>query len=360
MNKIKLSVFFITISVFISFSTAQTFGLQVKDNKITYQKDNKGNSILDFSYCGYKSSEQDIPALKNIIFVPKQDTDASDEIQRAINYVSALKPDANGFRGAILLDKGTYHLNKKLWISTSGVVLRGKDKHQTILFKHGVDRSALLHIEGINNCIDKDTFKITSDYVPVNEKTFAINSVSILKIGDKIKITRPSTKEWIASVKCDVYGGGISALGWKPKDIDITWERTIVAISGNSITIDAPLTTAIDAKFGGGKITKYDWNGRISNSGIENLTLISDFDKKYPKDEDHCWTGVSIDNAENCWVRQINFKHFAGNAVILQPNSSKITVEDCVSKEPVSEIGGLRRITFYTLGQQNLFQRCYS
>ena len=360
MNKIKLSIFFITISVFIGFSTAQTFGLQVNDNQITYQKDSKGNSILDFSYCGYKSSEQNIPALKNVIFVPKQDADASDVIQRAINYVSALKPDANGFRGAILLDNGTFHLNRNLWISTSGVVLRGTNKHQTILLKHGVDRSALIYIEGVNNCIDKDTFKITSDYVPVNEKTFLLNSVSGLKIGDRIKITRPSTKEWIASVKCDVYGGGISALGWKPKDIDITWDRTIVAITTNSITIDVPLTTAIDAKFGGGKITKYEWNGRISNSGIENLTLISDYDKKYPKDEDHCWTGISIDNAENCWIRQINFKHFAGNAVILQPNSSKITVEDCISKEPISEIGGFRRITFYTLGQQNIVQRCYS
>jgi hypothetical protein len=39
----------------------------------------------------------------------------------------------------------------------------------------------------------------------------------------------------------------------------------------------------------------------------------------------------------------VNFKNFAGSAVILQPTASKVTVEDCISKEPVSEIGGLRR-----------------
>ncbi|MEI8085292.1 MAG: DUF6298 domain-containing protein [Paludibacter sp.] len=339
---------------------AQKFPLQVKDGKITYTKDAKGNSILDFSYCGYKSSEQDIPNVNNAIFVPKQEGDASEIIQRAINYVSALKPDAKGFRGAVLLDKGIYNLEKNLWIQASGVVLRGLDKHETVLMKHGFDRSAVLHIEGINNKVQKDSIKMTSAYVPVNEKTFELNSVSNLKVGDRINIIRPSTSEWIKSVGCDIYGGGISALGWKPGDIDVTWDRTIVSISGTKITLDAPLTAALDAQFGGAFAQKYEWAGRILNSGVENLTMISDYNQKYPKDEDHCWTGVSIENAENCWVRQINFSHFAGSAVFLQPTTSKITVEDCISKDPVSEIGGFRRITFYSMGQQNLFQRCYS
>src|SRR4029078_12751247 len=34
--------------------------------------------------------------------------------------------------------------------------------------------------------------------------------------------------------------------------------------------------------------------------------------------------------------------------------------EDCKSLAPVSEIGGERRNTFFTAGQQTLFQRCYS
>jgi hypothetical protein len=349
----------ITVGLFQS-ATAQDFGLQVKNNKITYTKDSKGNSILDFSYCGYKSSEQDIPNVSNAIFVPKQEGDASEIIQRAINYVSGLKPDTKGFRGAVLLDKGTYNLEKNLWIQVSGVVLRGSDKHETVLLKHGFDRSAVVHIEGVNNKVLKDSFKVVSAYVPVNEKTMELSSVGGLKVGDRINIVRPSTPEWIKSVGCDIYGGGISALGWKKGDIDVTWDRTIVSVAGNKITLNAPLTAAIDAQFCGAYVRKYDWSGRISESGIENLTLISDYNTKYPKDEDHCWTGVSVENAENCWVRQINFSHFAGSAVFLQPTALQITVEDCISKDPVSEIGGFRRITFYTMGQQNLFQRCYS
>ena len=362
MNKFKFAfaaLCILTLSCFQSVK-AQDFPLKIKNNKITYMNDAKGNRILDFSYCGYKSSEQDIPDVKNAIFVPHQEEDASEIIQRAINYVSSLKPDNQGFRGAILLDKGLFNISKSLWINTSGVVLRGSDKHETVLLKHGVDRSALLHIEGINNLIKRDSFRLVSGYVPVNATTFELASVSGLKVGDKIKIMRPSTKEWIASIGCDIFGGGISALGWKPGDMDICWDRTVTGINGNNVSFNAPLTAAIDAQYGGAEVYCYDWSGRISESGVENLTLTSDYDKKYPKDEDHCWTGISIENAENCWVRQINFNHFAGNAVFLQPSSSQITVEDCISKEPVSEIGGFRRITFYTMGQQNLFQRCYS
>lgn len=339
---------------------AQTSSLQVKDGKIIYAQDAQGNRILDFSYCGYKSSEKDIPSFKNAIFVPHIDGNASEIIQRAINYVSDLIPDVNGFRGAILLDKGIFDIYKSLRINTSGVVLRGVDKHQTVLLKRGVDRDALLYIEGVNNQILKDSFQLATSYIPVNQTTFELGSTASLKVGDRFKIIRPSTKEWIATLGCDIFGGGISALGWKPGDMDVSWDRMLTAINGNFITINAPLTVSIDAKFGGATLYRYEWNGRISESGAENLTLISDYEKKYPKDEDHCWTGIAVENAENCWIRQINFSHFAGNAVFLQPSTSKITVEDCISKEPISEIGGFRRITFYTMGQQNLFQRCYS
>ena len=362
MKLIKFSSIFIftfSLSLFLPVN-GQNFSLKVKDGKINYSQDTKGNRILDFSYCGYKSSEQDIPNLKNVIFVPHIEGDASESIQRAINYVSGLKPDSRGFRGAVLLDKGVFNLDKDLWIQTSGVVLRGTDKHETILLKHGVDRSALLHIEGVNNLATKDTFRLISTYIPVNQKTLELASVTNLKVGDRLKVFRPSTKEWIASIKCNIFGGAIDALGWKPGDMDVTWDRIVTAINGNTITINAPLTATIDTQFGGATVYSYKWNGRITESGVENLTMESDYNRKYPKDEDHCWTGVSIENAENCWVRQISFSHFAGNAVFLQPTSSQITVEDCISKEPVSEIGGLRRIIFYTMGQLNLFQRCYS
>lgn len=339
---------------------AQTFPLQVKEDKLIYTPDARGNRILDFSSCGYRSSETDIPDVPNQVFVSWREGDCSAVIQRAIDYVSSLKPDKNGFKGTVLLGEGTFSLDNGLTISTSGVVLRGVDKDKTILVKKGVDRGSLLRIEGQNDYKVQDTLNVISDYIPVNTLTFEVSSASRLKKGDRITVVRPSTKEWIQSIGCDIFGGGIGALGWKAGDTDLSWDRTVTNVSGNQITIDVPLTVAVDKKFGGAVALPYQWDGRISDSGVENMTLVSDYDTNYSKDENHCWTGVSIGNAENCWVRRVNFKHFAGSVVFVQRTSSKVTVEDCISKAPVSEIGGMRRRTFFTMGQQTLIQRCYS
>lgn len=339
---------------------AQTFALEVKDNQITYLNDERGNRILDFSYCGYQASEQDIPSVRNAVFVPWVEGDNTARIQRAVDYVASLPLDASGFRGTVLLDKGEFVLSGNIRISASGIVLRGTDKEKTILLKQGVDRGAFIYMEGTNDLTVRDTLQVLSAYVPVNTRTLEVVSGTSLKKGDRVMVARSSSKEWIASLGCDIYGGGISALGWKAGDIDLTWDRTVSAVNGNQLTLDAPLTVALNAQYCASSVIPYQWNGRIRECGIENMTLISDYDKRYLKDEDHCWTGISIENAENCWVRQVNFKHFSGSAVIVQRTGLKITVEDCISKEPVSEIGGMRRCTFYTLGQQTLFQRCYS
>lgn len=338
----------------------QPIDLLVKNDTVTYIIDARGNRILDFSSCGYRKSEVPIPDVPNVVHVSLVDGDNSDRIQRAIDYVATLPADAMGRRGAVLLDKGTYRIDKALRIPASGIVLRGADRDATVLLKNGVDRGAAVYVEGVRDIINGDTMTVTDDYVPVNSRVLHLSSVKGIKPGDRVNITREATKEWIESIGCDIFGGGISALGWKPGDTNLTWDRTVVAVNGDSITLDAPLTVALDAKLSPATVTAYSWPGRIGENGVENLTIASVYDPAYPLDEDHCWVGVSIDNAENCWVRRVNFKHLAGSAVIVQPGAARITVEDCMATDPVSEVGGMRRCTYLTLGQQALFQRCYS
>jgi hypothetical protein len=339
---------------------AQPFPLNVENGKLTYPTDDKGNRILDFSSCGYMSSERDIPVVPYAVFVSRRSGDSSAVIQRAIDHVSSLPLDKDGFRGTVLLDEGVYELSEELYITTSGIVLQGVGKEKTVLLKKGVDRGAVIYIEGKQNIEILDTLRITDPYVPVNTTDIAVAASGGLQPGGRVFVVRPSTKAWIEALGCDVFGGGISALGWKPGEMDVCWDRSVTGVSGNRITLDAPLTVALDGSYGGAELLPYRWTGRIRNAGVSDLTLISDYNREYPKDEDHCWTGISVENAENCWVQRVNFRHFAGSAVVLQPTASKITVEDCISSEPISETGGMRRNTFMTYGQQTLFQRCYS
>ena len=147
---------------------------------------------------------------------------------------------------------------------------------------------------------------------------------------------------------------------WHPGDIDLRWNRQILNVEGNKVTLDAPITCSIESRWGGAKAIIYEHRGLVSECGVENITLMSDYDRSLPMDENHCWDGVYIADAENCWVRMVNFIHFAGSAVVIQKSAQQVTVEDCKSLNPISEIGGFRRRTFFTMGEKTLFQRCYS
>ena len=315
---------------------------------------------MDYSTCGYHASEKAIPDVKNAVFVNSTEGDCYETLQRAINYVSSLKPDKNGHRGAVLLGEGTFNISKALRISTSGVVIRGAGRGKTTIKKLGYDRGALLYIEGGMNMNGGDTIAVAGDKTAAGATTLTLASAPYLKKGSRIRIVRPSTKEWIESLNCYDFGGGLDYTGWKPTDIDITWDRTVTGVNGSMITIDSPITTTLDKKYGGAFIVTGYNSAEITECGVENLTLISEHNSWNPKDEDHCWDAVWADNARDCWVRRVEFRHFAGSAVNLQKNTSRITVEDCIADEPISETGGWRRCVYLTRGQQTLIQRCVS
>ncbi len=322
----------------------------------------QGQTIpMDYSFCGYRQSECEIPDLPNRVYVQPQSGDCSILIQQAIDYVSSLKPDKkSGFRGAVLLGEGVFSLSQPIRIHTSGVVLRGSGRQETILLKTGVDRGAVVYIEGIDDLRVTDTIPIKDNMVVAGSSI--VHCDDHLVSGTEVIVWRPSTTEWIKALKCDIFGGGkeLGYWGWHPGDTDIFWCRTVREATGNELTLDAPLSTTLDEKYGGGMLLPYQWPGRVEDCGIENLSIESACSPTLSLDEDHVWDGISICNARDCWVRMVNFRHLAGSAVVIAHSGNRITVEDCKSLEPISEIGGMRRRTFYTLGGQSLFQRCYS
>jgi hypothetical protein len=333
-----------------------------KDGKLTYAIDSRGDRIPDYSYCGYMASEQAIPNVPVRVVVPVKPGDATLRIQSALDYVATLPVDKEGIRGAVLLNKGIYEVNGSLKINASGVILRGSGmgSNGTILLAAGTDRETFIHVSGKNDRRTEKEIKITDAYVPVNANTLHIAVGTGVETGDMVRVHRPSTQAWINAIKTDHFGGGLTALAWKPGERDIYWDRKIIAVDGSTITLDAPLTTALDTAYGGGLIATYKWPGRIAQVGIENLKLRSVYDASNPKDEAHRWMAITMENITDAWLRQVTFEHFAGSAVFIASTGNRITVEDCRSLAPVSEIGGQRRNTFLTMGGQTLFQRLYS
>ena len=315
---------------------------------------------MDYSTCGYHASEKAIPAVPVSIFVAWQEGDCSALIQQAIDEVARQKPDQNGHRGCVLLGEGVFKISKAIRMTTSGVVLRGADKQKTVILKTGADRGAAIYIEGRGSTTEGDPIAVTDEKVAAGSKQLTLKSVKGLQVGSRINILRPSTTEWIASLKMNDFGGGLDYTGWKATDIDITWDRIITAINGTTITIDAPITTTLSQKYGGATVVKTRHNGELTECGVENLTIDSEHATWNAKDEDHCWDGIFMNHVRDSWVRRVVFQHLAGSAVNLQKQTSRITIEDCLAHQPVSEIGGWRRQVYLTRGQQTLFQRCIS
>ena len=146
--------------------------LSFEKGKLIYIPDSLGNRIPDFSYCGYNASEQPIPTIPVKVIVPVAKGDATLRIQSAMDYVASLPVDANGFRGAVLLQKGTYEVFGQLRITTSGVVLRGSGVNNTTIIGAGTGRLALIKIIGKNDKVQGKEIRSQTAYVPVNATQF--------------------------------------------------------------------------------------------------------------------------------------------------------------------------------------------
>lgn len=326
--------------------------------QMTYAVDAKGNRVPDFSFAGYGAGAA-IPDAQVQVTVPAVKGDSTARVQAAIDFVAGLTPDANGFRGAVLLLAGRHEIGGRLQLSANGIVLRGQGA-DTVLVATGADRRALIQICGQSLPLLDKPRAVTDNYVPVGAILLRLDRSDGLKVGDTVLIEHPSTKVWIAAVGMDRFPSRDigSYLDWKPGTLDLRWERVVTMVDGNAITLDAPLTYALDAALARCRVRSYTWSGRARNVGVENLRLEAAYDKANPRDEDHAWTGITIENAEDAWVRQVAFAQFSGSAVAVWESSRRVTVEDCTSTKPVSELGGYRRHTFFTCGQQTLFLRC--
>ncbi|HWC99036.1 MAG TPA: DUF6298 domain-containing protein, partial [Candidatus Sulfopaludibacter sp.] len=174
---------------------------------------------------------------------------------------------------------------------------------------------------------------------------------------------RPSDAAWIAAIKMTGFKGTYAnqRLDWAPGSRNLIWDRVVSAVNPalRQITLDAPITTALEQRYGGATVSRAT-SVPVSRIGIEGLTLESAFDQTNARDEDHSWIAIALDRVEDAWVRGVTARHFAGSAVRVGQRARRVTIADCRSEQPVSEVGGYRRQSFLVEGQQVLVQHCSS
>jgi len=287
---------------------------------LVYSNDNLGNHLIDYSYAGYGGGGVAIPT--NIIVRETLDPITGDNtanIQNAINAVGALPPDANGFRGVVLLNLGVYQMNGTLTFNNNaGVVLRGSGTTNTTLVFYGTGGTSItLSGGGVHHISGATTHYITDNYVPLGATSFHLDSTSELGVGTNIVVERPFMAAWITAI-------GMSNLWGTNLRYYTDAERTITAISGNQVTVDIPLPTPIESQWTVGDVWRYS-DGRLKQCGLENMSVASNFGLTNAVPNGGI-LAVSLGNAENCWVRNIAFNGYGG---AVSCGGKWNTVEDC-------------------------------
>jgi hypothetical protein len=349
-------------------ATAPICAAQVKHPFVTvddqgalvYHVDARGNRIPDFSSAGYGGGGVTLPEVPTRVVVYPEDGDDGARIQAAIEQVAALPPDVNGLRGAVYLPAGRYEIAGQVRITASGVVLRGAGSGEdgTVFVATGRSRRTLIEIAGRHDLTrHRSAHPVSDAYVPVGASELPVRGAADLPAGSRVIVEWRAMPAWIEALGLH-EAPARTPYRWRAEDVVLTWDRRIMARKGDRITLDAPLTTALEAAYGEASVSAYTWPGRISNVGVEHLRCVSEF--QHPLDEEHAWMAIALDAVEDAWVSDVVAVHFVSSAVHVGEGARAVTVQDCTSLAPVSELGGYRRHAFHTSGQLTLFQRCRS
>jgi hypothetical protein len=330
---------------------------------LLYQLDERGQRITDFSNCGYQGGTEPLPDVVSLIpkerwiYLDPGDGDDLARIQTAVNTVSGMTPDANGWRGVIFLNAGEYQLGNTLSIEASGVVLKGagdSPDNGTRMRATGAKQYSLIHVtgSGSRSTVSSTTHSLTQKLIPAGTRTFEVDSTSKLSVGYSVVIKRPSTAKWIQDIGMDqlgpTSGGAVDDIPWAANSKDLYFERQITRIDGNWITIDVPLPQTFESIYGGGQIWRYTWSTRINQVGIEDLYGFSDYISS--TDEAHGWQFIVISKAQDSWVRNITAQYFGYSAVTVSDGSKRLTIADSQCLDPISLIDGGRRYSFNNEG----------
>ncbi len=334
------------------------------DQSITYQPTPKGDRIPDFSTVGYNYGNSPLPNAPGGYQVPVVVTlspgtgDQTDRIQTALDFIAA-RPLVNGFRGALLLKAGRWEIHSinRITVRASGVVIRGEGDHPltgTRIYAMGTTNeqesgntrnSRVIAFDGNSNTVDTATRTLVDNvYVPAGTSVIPITGHNFT-VNQRIQVRWPGTVAW---QKASLYKWDATA------DVDpaVTMNRQIIAVTPDSITLDAPLTTPLDPDYARGYIVRVTTFGHITNVGISHCYLESTYAND--TDENHAWNAVDFTEVEDGFMHNCTVRYFAYSIAYVNTSTRKITIDRCQVLDSISILQGGRRYSFVLTGEMGL------
>jgi hypothetical protein len=324
---------------------------------LTAQKQQDATPVkIDFSFAGYKAGGVTPPNVPAVLYVRPTGGDDTKLLQSAIDYIGKMPVQKNGFRGALQLREGRYKVSGHLMMDKSGVVIRGSsDREKTVIEASGIDRRTLIQIGTVDSISPVKGVQVTNTMVAAGSLKLNVDDIKGFNRGNRVVITRPCIATWISDIGMNKDEGMFSdnrGMRWPVGSRVLRWDRIITSldVAKKEITLDAPITTALQQLYGGGTVRKLTSEELVSNVGLEGFTIESDFKKDNGADEEHSWIAIQVNYSEDVWVRDVTARYFVSSAVRVGPRARRVSVINCLSEHPVSEIAGYRRNSFLVEG----------
>ncbi|MEI7732132.1 MAG: hypothetical protein WCO56_21335 [Verrucomicrobiota bacterium] len=335
------------------------------DGKLRYQSTGTGDRLLDFSHAGYGGGGIKLPTVPVRQEISPSGSDDSAAIQAAINAVATM-PLTEGFRGAVLLRPGVFHCAQPLTLAQDGIVLRGSGsgKGGTVIEMTGPPHVCLA-ITGERLRYPKENpaalIPIADAYVPSGALSISVKEPKGLAVGDVIRIRWPRTAKWIHFMEMDNLVRNGKPQTWMKNDSPILFERTIRVIQGNRLTLDVPLTDAIDSQFLApttAGVIKTAAPKRLGQCGIESLRINSPPPSGTLTAKNNL--AIELENCEDCWVKDIAMHNTLGN-VDVGAAARRITILNAHAVHTATvDKGAGYPADFLLKGSQVLIDRCSS
>jgi len=325
--------------------------------KLRYGTDAAGNRIIDYSTAGYGGGGVPLPKVPARVTVQPSGGDDTAAIQAAIDTVSVLQPDRRGFRGAVLLAPGAFNVSATLHMTTSGVVLSGSGSGASgsVITMTGSPFN-LLAVSGSGTYTRGAAVSITDTFIPSGARSFSVSDASGFHVGDRILISRPVTAAWVALLGMDKLVRNGLPQTWIATGSEILTDRTIMAIHGSQILLDAPLTDSFDSQYlnpPGASVAGYTFAGRISQVGVEHLRIVA----PPTTVTSPLYQAATIGSVENGWLRDLYIQD-TENTFQLSNTNKKITLDSISVVHTIAQTNSTAPADFALSGTQILVNNC--
>jgi hypothetical protein len=314
------------------------------DHRLHYRYDAHLNSIMDFSAAGYRGGGEKLPPAAICERLTPAAGDNTARIQAALDKAT----------GAVVLAAGEYEIAGTLRITRSGVVLRGEKGAGIRLTgkPHG-----FLEIYGAGTWREEGAAApILDSYVPAGGSSFRVRDASAFHSGDRVLVLRPVTAEWIHFMGMDTPGGKGQPRDSISAGSVIRTDRVVDSVEGDRITLDVPLSDALDSKFTAASLVHYSFPGRITEVGVEGLRIASHFDIPATA-TDPQYPALRMDAVEDGWARDLQIQD-TQNGIVTGPGAKRLTLANVRIAHSKAHSVAEAPADFTLEGTQILLDRC--